>query len=426
MSTVDLDRALGDLLDSKPESLKQAQLRRMKWIATSLLGVVLIVLAVTTALAPVYPSLRWVRAFAEAATVGAIADWFAVVALFRHPLGLPIPHTAIIPRNKDRIARSLGRFIEQNFLTPENIVRKLQERHIAREIGAWLSQGANSKALTERISSFIPGLLSALEDDDMRRLLDRSITPQLERLDAAAAAGKVLELLTMEGRHQALLDSALKGIEHWVTQNRALLLGKFGEMSRFTPAFVNRYIINRFVAGVIELLHQVAENPDHELRTRFDLATRKFIDDLRHSPEYSAQAEALKQDLLAHLKTQTYYADLWREGRRRLLADLESEHSVIRSQLCEVLAALGTGLARDEPLQGKLDAWIVRTIRSFTTRHRHQISALIEEIIRGWNPSEVAEKAELEIGRDLQYIRINGMLVGGTVGLVLHAVERLF
>ncbi len=424
-SRLDTPRSGSQGSSSQGVNEKQAQLSRMKWIATSLLVVVLAILVVSSVLAPSYPSLSWVRAFAEAATVGAVADWFAVVALFRHPLGLPIPHTAIIPRNKDRIATALGKFVEQNFLTPENIVRKLEQRHISRELGLWLSRPQNSTALTARICSFIPGLLSALEDDDMRRLLDRSLTPQLERLDLSAVTGKLLGLLTAQGRHQGLLDGALIMVDRWVSKNQEMLLGKFSEMSRYTPAFVDRYIISRFVAGLTDLLQQVAANPGHELRAQFDVATQEFIEKLKSSPEYHAQAEVLKNDLLAHLKEHAYYGDLWRAGRKAILADLEGDDSVIRRQLCEVLVALGTGLGKDHALQAKLDSWLIRTIRTFAMRHRHQISTLIEEIIRGWDAKEVAEKAELEIGKDLQYIRINGMVVGGMVGVVLHAFGKL-
>jgi uncharacterized membrane-anchored protein YjiN (DUF445 family) len=406
-------------------ALKRAQLSRMRTVATLSLVCVFVVLVASSIGIARYPALAWVRAFAEAATVGAIADWFAVVALFRHPLGLRIPHTAIIPRNKDRIGRSLGRFVELNFLTPENIVKKLTQAGIAARLAAWLSQRANSEIAAQRACSAIPPLLSALADDDMLRLIDRSVTPQLERLDAARLAARTLALFTAEGRHQQLLDAVLPVIARWLTANREMVLGKFGEMSRYTPQFVDRYIVDRLIAGIIDVLQQVARDPSHELRARFDAASAKFIDDLKHSPQYREQAEALKQDVLNHLKAHEYYRSLWRAGRQHVLQDLASEGSVIRQQLTEVLMAFGSSLSQDEPLQRKLDDWIERAVETLAVRNRHEISLLIEDIVRGWNARDMAEKAELEIGRDLQYIRINGMLVGGLVGLVLHALYKL-
>jgi uncharacterized membrane-anchored protein YjiN (DUF445 family) len=407
-------------------ALKRAQLSRMRSIATlSLIGV-FIVLVASSFWAAQHPVLVWVRAFAEAATVGAIADWFAVVALFRHPLGLPIPHTAIIPRNKDRIGRSLGRFVELNFLTPENIVKKLAQAGIAARLASWLSHRANSEIAAQRVCAAVPPLLTALADEDMLRLLDRSLTPQLERLDAARLAARTLALFTAEGRHQQLLDATLPVVARWLTANREMLLSKFGEMSRYTPLFVDRYIIDRLIAGIIDVLQQVARDPGHELRARFDATTMQFIEDLKHSPQYRAQAEALKQDVLVHLKAREYYRSLWRAGREQVLQDLAREDSVIREQLTEVLLAFGSALHKDEPLQQKLDGWIELAVETLAVRNRHEISLLIEDIVRGWNARDMADKAELEIGRDLQYIRINGMLVGGMVGVGLHALSRLW
>lgn len=406
-------------------ALKRAQLSRMRTVATLSLVCVFVVLVASSIGIARYPVLAWLHAFAEAATVGAIADWFAVVALFRHPLGLRIPHTAIIPRNKDRIGRSLGRFVELNFLTPENIVKKLTQAGIAARLAAWLSQRANSEIAAQRACSAIPPLLSALADDDMLRLIDRSVTPQLERVDAARVAARTLALFTAEGRHQQLLDAVLPVIARWLTVNREMVLAKFGEMSRYTPQFVDRYIVDRLIAGVIDVLQQVARDPNHELRGRFDTACAKFIDDLKHSPQYRERAEALKQDVLNHLKAREYYRSLWRAGRQQVLQDLAAESSVIRLQLTEVLMAFGSSLSQDEPLQSKVDDWIERAVETLAVRNRHEISLLIEDIVRGWNARDMADKAELEIGRDLQYIRINGMLVGGLVGLVLHALYRL-
>jgi uncharacterized membrane-anchored protein YjiN (DUF445 family) len=427
-STLETQRLMPAPQPSFEESFadRRAQLARMRSIATLLLLAVLALLAVSAYWAQDYPALIWLRSFAEAATAGAIADWFAVVALFRRPLGLPVPHTAIIPRNKDRIGRSLGQFVERNFLTPENIVRRLAQAGFARRFAAWLSQPANAEKAAGHVCEAIPPLLSALEDEDMRRLIERSVTPMLERVDAAHLAARILGLFTAEQRHQKLLDAALRATERWVVGNRELLVEKFGEISRYTPQFIDRYIVDRLVAGLIDVLHQVAADPAHELRTKFDAAAAQFTHDLQHSPKYREQAELLKQDVLGHLKSQQYYRSLWRAGREQIARDLSREQSVIRAHLAQALLAFGAGLSKDEPLQRKMDGWLERAVKTVAVRNRHEISLLIEEIVRGWDARDMAEKAELQIGSDLQYIRINGMVVGGLVGLVLHALSRLF
>ncbi len=411
--------------DTVDQAHKRAQLSRMRTIATSSLGVTVVILMASIVWGPQYPFLVWVRAFAEAATVGAIADWFAVVALFRHPLGLAIPHTAIIPRNKDRIGRSLGRFVELNFLTPENIVKKLAQAQLGSRLASWLSQRQNSIIAAHRACSAIAPLLSAFGDEDMLRVLDRSVTPQLERIDASRLAARLLRLLTVEGRHQKLLDAVLPVIERWVSANRAMLETKFGEVSRYTPQFIDRYIVDRLIAGTIDVLHQVAADPGHELRLKFDAAVMQFVHDLEHSEQHRAHVEVLKQDLLAHLRAEQYFRSWWRAGRDKILADLAREDSVIRAHVAEVLFAFGGSLVKDEPLQRKVDGWIERAVETLAVRNRHEISLLIEEIVRGWNARDMAEKAEIEIGADLQFIRINGMLVGGVVGIVLYALSRL-
>jgi len=400
--------------------LKYAKLQRMQWLATALLGAMLILLGVSVGFKTAYPWLQWLQAFAEAATVGAVADWFAVVALFHHPLGLPIPHTAIIPRNKDRIGESLGRFVEYNFLTPQNIVKKLAQRNLAKIVAQWLADRANSEDLAERVCVLVPAMLNALDDEDVRRFVDRTITPLLDRLDVARIAGNILTVLTVENRHQALLDRALIALEEWITANRGLIETKFSEASRYTPSFVDAYIVNKFAAGVIALLHEVAHNLDHEIRRQFDQATEQFIHDLKTSPQYREQGELLKHDFIEHIKREEYYRVVWSDVRERLTADLANEPSLVRANVAEALVKLASGLRDDAALQAKLNGWLMKAVEALLLQHRHQVSRLITDVVKGWDAREVGEKIELEVGSDLQYIRINGTLVGGIVGVLLH------
>jgi uncharacterized membrane-anchored protein YjiN (DUF445 family) len=401
---------------------KRARLRRMRIVATGLLAVMAAILAVAVALKPRYPWLAWVEAFAEASVVGAVADWFAVVALFRHPLGLPIPHTAIVPRNKDRIGGELGRFVEQNFLTPENIVAKLAQIDLIGLAAHWLAQPANSRVVAATVREFIPRILTAIDDAEIERLLGKTVVERIEELDIAKASGSVLALLTAGNRHQAVLDYILTGVGSWLDRNREVIKDKFGEQSAFTPKFVDTYIVNRFVDGIIDLIGEVAVMPHHELRHSFDRFLHDFIRRLQHEPDYQAKAEALKHEILENLALDKFVGMVWVEIKRHMIADAMAEHSVIEGQLSHALVRLSAGVLLEPPLIARLNAEAYRLIEAGLLHFRHQFSVLIEDVVRRWDARDVAEKIELEVGRDLQFIRLNGTIVGGAVGLVLYAL----
>jgi uncharacterized membrane-anchored protein YjiN (DUF445 family) len=406
------------------EALKRTRVQRMKWLALALLAAMLVMLGVSAAFRSAHPWLAWVYAFAEAAAVGAIADWFAVTALFRHPVGLPIPHTAIIPRNKDRIGESLGRFVEHNFLTPGNVIRKLAERNLTRVIADWLSDARNSRELSRRICSLIPPLLQKLDDDDVRRFMDQTVISQLERVDLARAAGHALDLLTADDRHQQLLDEGLKALDAWLDANRGLIKEKFGEASRYTPGILDRYIVNKFVDGILKLLHDVAQDTQHEVRQRFDRATRDLVAELKTSDAHRERGRDIARQLVAHLRERQYYRRLWEALVKRIVDDIAAPDSKLVEHLAGAMAALGNALRHDDAMQRKLNEWVLGALENLILRHRHQVSLLISEVVRSWNAQEVADKIEMEIGRDLQYIRLNGTFVGGIVGVVLHGAVQ--
>lgn len=401
---------------------KQAGLRRMHWVATSLLGTMLTLLLTSPAYQPTHPWLHWVRAFAEAGAVGAMADWYAVVALFRRPLGLPIPRSAIIPKNKDRIGESLANFVQENFLTPKNIVRKLKEHDTAEALAEWLASPANDAQVAEAVGSLIPGILNALQDEDVRRLFDRILTPELLKLDVSRIAGKVLAILIEGNRHQALLDRGLRALEEWLIANQGLIKAKFSEASRYTPVFLDNYIVEKFLDGICAVLHEVADSPGHELRLQFDEAVRELIERLQTSAEYRQNGEAVLREFVEHLRNENYYRQLWAEIRLGVEADIAGGDSLIREHIAGGLVALGKGLLLESALQQKLNAWWLNAVEKMVLRHGNQISGLIKEVVKSWDAAEVSGKVELEIGKDLQFIRINGTLVGGIAGVALHTL----
>ena len=396
----------------------------MQWLATALLGLMLVLLVVSAACQSRYPWLHWVQAFAEAGTVGAMADWYAVTALFRRPLGMPVPHTAIIPTHKDRIGETLGEFVEQNFLTPENIIAKLRQADAAQALAEWLTASENSLAVASAVADFIPSVLKGLEDSEVRQFLDRALTPQLLSLNVSRIAGNILMVLTRDDRHHAILDRALQALERWLVAKEELIEAKFSEESPLTPRVVDRYVVNKFVQGIIALLHEVVENPQHELRGQFDQAVQKLIQDLIGSEEYRRKGQDLLRELVEHLRTEDFYRSLWEDVRGRVTADLQSDSSVIKGYVAAALTALGDRLLDEPGVRHKLNAWWLETVGQMVVRFRHQISALIADVVKSWDADEISRKVELEIGKDLQYIRINGTFVGGAVGLLLHAGLR--
>ena len=408
-------------LDEAQARSKADRLRRMQWLATSLLGLMLAILAMSAAYESRHPGLHWIRAFAEAGAIGALADWYAVTALFRYPLGLPIPHSAIVSRNKDRIGESLGDFVEQNFLTPENITAKLRQHDAAQALARWLAARRNSLAVASAVADFVPVMLSGLKDEEIRQFFDRTLTPQLLSLNVSRIAGNVLAMLTEGERHQVLLDRALQALERWLVAKQGLIEAKFSEASRYTPRGLDSYVVNKFRQGIVTLLHEVVENPRHELRQQFDQAVRDLIHDLMNSEEYRQKGQALLRKLVEHLQAEKFYRLLWDDVRRRVQADLESEPSLIKEHIARALTVLGEALLEEAGVRQKLNEWWLDAIHKVVVRFRHQISGLITDVVKSWDAEEVSRAVELEIGRDLQYIRINGTLVGGTVGLLLHA-----
>jgi uncharacterized membrane-anchored protein YjiN (DUF445 family) len=400
---------------------KLTRLKRMRATATCLLAAMIGLLIVCVAWQTEHPWLAWPRAFAEAGTVGAIADWYAVVALFRYPCGIPVPHTAIIPKNQQRIAESLGSFVEENFLTPEVIVGRLSGFNAAQALAGWLAKRENGAVIADVVADSLPRLLDGVNETDVEHLFERLVIPQLRTLEVSHLAAQVLDILTEGKRHQPLLERGLSAVEAWLNTNVDLIKAKFSEASKFTLASVDAYIVNRFVEGIIALIHEVAADPEHELRRRFDVAVQDLSKDLRSSAVYRRFGRVLLRDCIRHLEEGGYYGILLDHVRAYMLADLASQHSVVRDMLAGSFVSMGKGVMSEPAIQQKLNAWWLDIANLLLLRHRHQLSALITDVVKGWDEKEVSAKLEAEIGRDLQYIRINGTFVGGTVGVLIHA-----
>jgi len=404
---------------------KRARLRRMQRLNLALLAVNLIVLVLSVQFRSTWPWLRWIQAFAEASAIGAIADWYAVVALFRRPLGLPIPHTAIIPRNQRNIGDSLGGFVTRYLLTPDTIVGKLEGLDVPRQMADWLALPANAVTVANSLTSFLPALLRAPEDEDLRRLFRVNLVPKLLELDAARLIGRSMEVLLDAGLHRVLLDRALVAVDAWLLANEDLVREKFGQASKYTPAFVDEYIVRKFLDGVRTLLHEVAGDSEHPLRESLAMALRDWARELEEHPEQRAAAQAWMRSAVETLFGDRDFRRLRDTLAARAEADLARPDSQLRHYTGTLLAALAAGVARDPVILQRLNATWLKFARTLTARHGGQIAALISEVVRGWDAQEVSDRIEIEIGRDLQFIRINGAVVGGIVGVLLYAGTRL-
>ncbi|MFO1204370.1 MAG: DUF445 domain-containing protein [Burkholderiales bacterium] len=387
----------------------------------------LLVYGVATLYAPSYPWLGVVRAFAEAAAVGALADWFAVVAMFRHPLGLPIPHTAIIPRNKDRIGASLGRFVEQNFLEPELLHNKLADVDLARHAAQWLKQEGRSSAVATRVTDLLPQLLDAVEDEDVSRFISEQLLARVDEIEAAPLAGRLLGMLTQHDRHQEIMDALLKSasrllgeydgmIRQKITENTAWLLRKFR---------LDAVVAKTLLTAAEQQLREVSEDPAHPWRLRFDAAVREFIAKLTTSPEYLAQGERLKAELLEHSAVRNYVAGLWGEIKGAVRRDAAQPGSKLKERVAAVIVGFADALLVDEALRLKVDGWVKTTVVRAVTTRRREVGLLIAETMRRWDARTFTDKIEQEVGNDLQYIRLNGTIIGGLAGVAIYAVTLL-
>jgi len=407
-------------------------LRRMKRVALGLLCAAAALYAVATVLHDRHPVFGYLAAFAEAAMVGAIADWFAVVALFRHPLGLPIPHTAIIPSNKDRIGAKLAGFICNNFLSTAQVLAKLREFDPAGRMAKWLARPASGERLGEWGVAATRYGLSAFDDARVRDFIGKAAAAGLEKIDLSQLMGQTLGALTAGGRHQALLDGVLEQIAgvldgEEVQAHITEAIAREIKTLRFVglDQVAARLATRKIVAAVAHTIAELAAEPAHPMRRRFDHFVDDFIVRLQHDPEFHARGERIRAELIAHPALGDYLHGLWGELLAWLHEDLGRGDSTIRRRIASMAAALGQRLQGDEAIRRWINEQIEAAAPLAIERYREDIRRYIVERVAQWNTEEMTAELERNIGRDLQFIRVNGTLVGGLVGLLIHAATQL-
>lgn len=404
-----------------------AQLNKMRRIATSLLVLMAILFMGAKLLQPSYPYLSpylsFIGAFAEAAMVGALADWFAVTALFRRPLGLPIPHTAIIPKNKDRIGESIANFLQHNFMTPEVLREELADIDFAGAAANWLNQSENSRAVATQLVSAVPVLFRMIEDEDVGHFMQNAMRKALEGTKFAPLLAEVLSVLVAGKHHQLLFDRIIDIAANALTQNKPHIRQKVHEKSpRWMPKAFDEKFFERLIDGMQSILNEMRQE-DSKWRDRFQMATEELIDKLRTSPEYEDQIATWITNSMGHPLFRNYIDHVWSEIKQRLLADTTSHESQAAAKLEAAIGIFSKALMQDAAVRSKLNHWLRTFAVSTIAERRDVIATLVKRVIQKWDAETVSHKLELHVGKDLQYIRINGTLVGGMVGLVLHIIS---
>ena len=395
----------------------------MRRLATGLLLLMAVVFLAARLLQPRAPWLAHVAAFAEAAMVGALADWFAVTALFRAPLGLPIPHTAIIPRNKDRIGASVANFLEHNFLTKEVIAAELDAIDFAGVAANWIATPENSRAVALQIVGVVPAVLRMIEDDEVGRFLQHRAAGMLGTIRFGPFAADIIGILIAEKHHAQLFDHLISMAAAALENHKPLIRQKIHERSpRWMPKTVDERFFNSLLEGVEEFLAQMGES-DSDWRLRFQATLDELVERLRTDPAFEARIGAFIAGSVQHPLFKAYSEEVWRDVKQRVLQDVASADSHAAARLERGLQAFGAALAEDAAVRIRLNGWLSSFATDVVVARRALIADLVRRVIQTWDAKTVSRKFELYVGRDLQYIRINGTIVGGLVGLLLHAVS---
>jgi uncharacterized membrane-anchored protein YjiN (DUF445 family) len=419
------------MTDLSADSREPPGLVRMRRLATGLLLLMTVVFIVTHVWAPddaVWLEVwGYIRAFAEAAMVGGLADWFAVSALFRRPLGLPIPHTAVIPRNQARIADAVGRFLADNFLKAELVAERVKDKDLSEGLGKWLADPQQSGALAAELVSAVPTLLDTLDDDTVSDFLRQQAAEAADGARVAPAFGSVLEALAEQGRHQAILDALLRHGYRLLEENEYMIRQRVRERSGWLMRFVSadRKVADTVIDAVADLLHDVAIVPDHPLREKLNEFVLKFATDLRDDPALQQRIAGWLREAAAHPTVAGAVEAGWAEFKASLRRDCASPTGRLRGWLEGALVNLGAGLLREPKVREALNARVRALLVDLADRHGADVASLVSETIRSWDTRTIVSKLEANVGQDLQFIRLNGTVIGGLVGLLLHLGAEL-
>ena len=371
----------------------------------------------------------YLGAGAEAGMVGALADWFAVTALFKHPLGIPIPHTAIIKRKKDQLGEGLGTFVRENFLSPPVVATKLRDAQVPGRLGKWLSEESHAQRVATEAATVLRVLVELLRDEDVQQVLDRMIVRRIAEPQWGPPLGRVLVTLLAENRQEALIQLLTDRAFQWSLDAGEIIQRVVERDSpSWSPRFVDHLVGDRIHRELMDFTDKVRRNPDHELRRSATRFLFEFADDLQHDPATIARADAIKEQLMARDEVANAVATAWKTLKRLVLEGpegLADPSSALRTRIADTVVRIGEALRDDADLRDKVDNWIVRAAQHLVVQYGVEITAIITETIKRWDAEEASRRIELHVGRDLQFIRINGTVVGALAGLVIYTVVQV-
>jgi uncharacterized membrane-anchored protein YjiN (DUF445 family) len=402
--------------------------RGMKLVATGLLVVMAAVFFGARAFEPAYPWLAYVKALAEAAMVGGLADWFAVTALFRHPLGLPIPHTAIIPRNKDRIGEALARFLQENFLIPSVVARRMQRIDVAGATGRFLQTPAGEGTrIRAGASRLIADIFESLDDERLGGIVKGAISSRLRKTEISPLLGHALASAINEDRHVPMLEAAIRWMARALDANEPLIRDMVHKKANWILklAGLDAKLADAIIDGLRKLTVEMSTDPGHPVRIKIEEALAQLANDLQTKPETRERVETMKEQLLDNKSVSLWLDALWQRGREAIIKAARNPDRVLAGKLGEVLKSMGSTLESDRRIRAAINQFARRAAVGMAASYGSQIVKLVSETVRGWDAQTVTNRLEAAVGRDLQYIRINGTLVGGLVGLALHVVDTL-
>jgi uncharacterized membrane-anchored protein YjiN (DUF445 family) len=402
-------------------------LRRMQRLATGLLVAAGVLFVLTSIFRDVAPWVPFVRAFAEAAMVGAFADWFAVTALFRHPLGIPIPHTAIIPNRKSQIAVGFGRFIEHNFLDPDQITTRIRSQNLVKRLAKWLRSPERANQIADAVTEIIRGILNVIDDDEVSRALSRGLNQRLETIRAAPLVGRFLGILLAGDRQRDALVQLINLLAEVIATNENEIRRRIArELPPWVPRIVDRRIYERLLEGVQRLLDELRGNPDHPVYHQFAGLIDRWIVDLQFDPQMQQQINGLKHELINHPVAQELVRMSWRDLKLTLLEQSVTSSSSLRRSIVVAVERFADVIEDNNEWYEKIENWMTAVVVALVSRYRHVIGEFVTQVVNSWDTQMTTRKIELQFGRDLQFIRINGTIVGGLVGLIIHSVSLLF
>jgi uncharacterized membrane-anchored protein YjiN (DUF445 family) len=411
---------------TRSEQAKQRGLRRMKAVALAFLLGAAVVYVVTRLYQNAAPWVGYVQAMAEASMVGALADWFAVTALFRHPLGLKIPHTAIIPRKKDALGENLGDFVGANFLAEVVVADKLRRVGVSARLGNWLAQSLNAERATAEIATAVGAVMTVLRDEDVQAVMENALVKHILERPWGPPLGRLLGQLLTDGTHHKLVDLLAERIYEWVRDNHAAVLRVVSQrLPGWSPRFIDELVADKLYGEVLSFAWAVHTEADHPMRKAVDTFLLEFTEDLKTDPAMIERAEAIKLQVLAHPEVQILLGSAWGTAKKMLLGAAEDPSSELRRRVHDGLMGLGGRLIEDAELRSKVDNWLQGAAGYVIANYRGEITTLITDTVQRWDAQETARKVELQVGRDLQFIRINGTVVGALAGLAIHTISQL-